>query len=747
MQKRLLLIIVLAGLSQWALAQKKITLEDIWQNYLFTPKSISEFSFLNDGKSYSQLQDNKIQQYDLVSGKLVNTLCDGAALKGTAGFKGEIESYSLSSDESKILIESETESIYRHSTRAFFYVYDRKSKSLTAVFEDAKQRLATLNPQADKVAFVMDNNLYIKNLSGGELTKVTSDGKENAVINGATDWVYEEEFSFDRGFQWSPDGKHLAFYRFDESQVPQFTLTNYRGELYPEYVTYKYPKVGEKNAIVTIHVYDVAKAKTTEVSFNQEEDYYVPRIKWTQNPNQLCVFKMNRHQNQLDLLLADASTGDTRLLLQETNKYYIEIDDNLTFLADGKHFIRTSEMDGWNHLYLYDMNGKLVTQLTKGQSEVTEFYGVDEKNQLAYYQADERSPIAREVYAVSLDGKRKQKLGADPGWNSALFSTTFDYYILTQSTANAPATYTVFDKAGKKVRVIEDNAALKGLQKEYKVSEVEFFSFTTKDKVDLNGWMIKPAGFKDILKYPVLMFVYGGPGNQQVTDHWLGANYWWFQMLAQQGYVVACVDNRGTGGRGEAFKKVTYLQLGKYETADQIEAARYLGGLKYCDPERIGIFGWSYGGYMSSLCLFKGNDVFKAGIAVAPVTNWKWYDSIYTERYMRTAEENPEGYHDNSPINFANQLKGNYLLVHGMGDDNVHFQHTAEMANALIAANKQFDTYFYPNRNHGIYGGATRLHLYTKMTGFLNDHLKGTPQGARKFQGPIKIVPMDEVKE
>lgn len=747
MQKRLLLIVALAGLSQWALAQKKITLEDIWQNYLFTPKSISEFSFLNDGKTYSQLQDNKIQQFDLVSGKLVNTLCDGATLKGTAGFKGEIEAYTMSSDESKILIESESESIYRHSTRAFFYVYDRKSKSLTAIFEDAKQRLAALNPQADKVAFVMDNNLYIKNLSGGQLTKVTTDGKENAIINGATDWVYEEEFSFDRGYQWSPDGKHLAFYRFDESQVPQFTLTNYRGELYPEYVTYKYPKVGEKNAVVTIHVYDVVNAKTTEVSFNQEEDYYVPRIKWTQDPNQLCVFKMNRHQNQLDLLLANATTGDTRLLLQEINKSYIEIDDNLTFLADGKHFIRTSELDGWNHLYLYDMDGKLVNQLTKGQSEVTEFYGVDEKNQLAYYQADERSPIAREVYSVSLDGKRKQKMSADPGWNSALFSSTYDYYVLTQSTANAPATYTVFDKANKKVRVIEDNTGLKGLQKEYKVSEVEFFNFTTKDKVDLNGWMIKPAGFKDILKYPVLMFVYGGPGSQQVTDHWLGANYWWFQMLAQQGYVVACVDNRGTGARGEAFKKITYLQLGKYETIDQIEAAKYLGGLKYCDPERIGIFGWSYGGYMSSLCLLKGNDVFKAGIAVAPVTNWKWYDSIYTERYMRTEEENPEGYRDNSPVNFANQLKGNYLLVHGMGDDNVHFQNTAEMANALIAANKQFDTYFYPNRNHGISGGNTRLHLYTKMTSFLNDHLKGTQQGSRKFQGPIKIVPMDEVKE
>jgi dipeptidyl-peptidase-4 len=590
------------------------------------------------------------------------------------------------------------------------------------VFAEAKVRLATFNPTGDKVAFVVANNLYYKDFRTGETKIITQDGKWNEIINGATDWVYEEEFGFDKGFEWSPDGKKIAFYRFDESNVKEFTMTNYRDEMYPEYVTFKYPKVGEENSKVTIHFYDLATEKIRKVNMANPMEY-VPRIKWTQDPEMLCVFNMNRHQNKLELLLANANTGDSRILMTEESQWYVDIHDNLTFLENGKHFLWTSEKDGWNHIYLYKMNGQLDKQITTGEWEVTNFYGIDEDKGFIYYQAAKESPLRREIYMTGLKG-RTAKLSTQSGWNQAQFSSTFDYYVLNYSTHNTPPVYTVFERNGQQVRVIEDNTQVREVQKNVDVLPIEFFSFETKDKVSLNGYMIKPANFNESQKYPVFMYQYSGPGSQQVVDRWQGRRYyWWLQMLAQEGYVVACVDGRGTGARGEEFKKMTYLELGKLETIDQIEAAKYLGSLSYTDPNRIGIFGWSYGGYMSSLCILKGNDTFKAAIAVAPVTSWKWYDSIYTERYMQTLKENESGYRDNSPIYFADRLRGNYLLVHGMGDDNVHFQHTAEMSNALINANKQFDTYFYPNRNHGIYGGVTRLHLFTKMTNFLEENL------------------------
>lgn len=718
-----------------------ITLEEIWRDYKYVAKSAPGFSFLADGRHYTRLENNKIQQYDLTTGQLVRTLFDAATMSRPGGFPGTIDGYSFSDDEQKILISTDEEPIYRHSTQANFWVYDREVNTITSVFERGKHRLASLNPQADKVAFVFENNLYYRDLKTGATRQVTTDGRDNAVINGATDWVYEEEFSFDRGFYWSPDGQKIAFYRFDESQVPEFTMTNYRNELYPEYVTFKYPKVGAPNSKVTVHIHDLGAGATVRAETGDWE--YIPRIKWTRNAAQLCVFRMNRHQSELELLLADTKTGATSVLLRETNKYYIDIHDNLTFLRDGKHFVWSSEQNGWNHLYLYTMDGKLVRPLTDGKWEVTEFYGVDEANDVFFYQAAKKSATQREVYRQPLMGKGAEKLlSTENGWNTAQFSSNFDYFVLNYSNINTPPTYTVLDRNSKRVRLIEDNAALQAKQDAAGVSPADFFSFNTSENVLLNGFIIKPARMNPGFRYPVLMFVYGGPGSQQVTDAWKGQNYWWFQMLAQQGYVVACVDNRGTGGRGEEFKKMTYLQLGHYETIDQIEAARYLGRQPYIDPARIGIFGWSYGGYMSSLCLLKGSDVFRAAIAVAPVTNWKWYDSIYTERYMRTSDENDKGYEDNSPVNFANKLQGSYLLVHGMGDDNVHFQHTAEMANALISANKQFDTYFYPNRHHGISGGNTRLHLYTRMTNFLNEKLKGARR-EQAVQTPVSIHPKE----
>jgi dipeptidyl-peptidase-4 len=742
-------LILVCSIGTFANAQQKITLEKIWKEYAFSTKSVPGFNFLKDGRHYSRLEQSKIQQYDLITGELVKTLFDPASVKGKAGFSGEVNGYSFSEDEAKILIRSERESIYRRSYKAKFFVYDRKSGSFNQLYEAGKQSYATFNPQASKVAFVHENNLYYKDLKAEKVVQVTDDGVKNKIINGSADWVYEEEFGFAKAFFWSPNGERLAYYRFDETAVPEFTMTNYRDDMYPEYETFKYPKVGEKNSKVDIYVFDAGTQKSIPVALGRERDIYVPRIKWTQDDNQLCVYKMNRHQNHLQLLLANARSGETSLMLEEKNKYYIAeaVFDNLTFLEDGKKFIWTSEKDGWHHIYLHDIKNRKSRQITKGDWEVTRFYGIDEKTGRIYYQAAEKSPMERQVYSIGLDGKDKQIIAGGSGWNSTQFSSTYEYYVVTHSTANKPSTYSVFDKNGKLIRVIEENKDIKQKQQDYAVNPVEFFSFETGDKVKLNGWMIKPSNFKANREYPVFMYVYGGPGSQTVRDAWLGTNYWWFQMLADQGYLIVSVDNRGTGGRGEEFKKMTYQQLGHYETLDQIEAAKYVGALPYADANSIGIFGWSYGGYMSSLCILKGNDVFKTAIAVAPVTNWKWYDTIYTERYMRTYQENENGYRENSPIYFADRLKGDYLLVHGMADDNVHFQNTAEMANALIAANKQFDTYFYPNRNHGIYGDNARLHLYQKMTDFVKENLRAKVWGkSRPTKEKANTVPRSKEK-
>ncbi len=737
MQKQtiLLSLVLLFTLPLLAQQKAKITVEDIWRDYKFFGKSVPGFNFLNDGKHYTRLVDNTIQQYDLVSGKEVQTLLDIANIEDDQ-FPEEFDSYTFSADESKLLLETESESIYRRSSKANYFVWDRNKKQLTKLSEGEKQGYASFNAAADKIAFVVDNNLFYKEVATGKITQITKDGKKNEIINGSADWVYEEEFSFAKAFHWSPDGTKIAYMRFDETQVPEFTMTNFKGGLHPEYEKFKYPKVGDKNAIVTIHTYDTQTGKTTQVKTGNDPKIYFPRIKWTQDPNQLCVFKMNRHQNELELLLADANTGTTKQLIKETNKYYVDIHDNLTFLKDGKCFVWTSEQDGYNHIYLYNMKGKVEKQLTKGKYDVTEFYGINEDTEKLYYRAAETSPLEEHIYVIDKNGKNKKQLSKEKGTHKAQFSSTFDYYVDNYSTANVPATYTVKDNTGKTLRVIEDNKGLQMAQKLYNTTPVEFFQFTTKDDVTLNGWMIKPADFDESKQYPVFMTLYGGPGSQQVKDSWRGSNYWWYQMLAQQGYIVTCVDNRGTGARGEEFKKMTYLQLGKYETIDQIEAAKYLGNLPYTDKSRIGIFGWSYGGFMSSLCLLKGNDVFKAAIAVAPVTSWRWYDTIYTERFMRTEKENPDGYKDNSPVYFADQLEGHYLLVHGGADDNVHWQHSAEMMGALVDANKQFDTYYYPNRNHGIFGGTTRMHLYNKMTNFLNEKLKGDAVNYNKVAKP-----------
>lgn len=719
-QIKLLLLCLWAAVSTELVAQQAITNEGLWKDYTFVSKSVPGFNFLNDGKHYTRLQDNVIKKYDLVSGDFVENLLIADDLKGQAGFGGKLNSYSYNDDESMLMLKSESEAIYRHSTRAVFHLYDIATGKLTRINQDdTKISYATLDPTSTKVAYVKENNLYVMNLALGSTTQITTDGKKNSIINGATDWVYEEEFAFDKAFEWSSDGKRIAYIRFDESQVKEFTMTRYNGDLYPVYETFKYPKVGEKNAKVTAHVYNIHKKKTDEVDLGDMYDMYIPRIKWTEDKNKLCVFKMNRHQNDLKLYIYHAKKRKSSVMLHETNEYYIDITDNLTFLDNGKEFVWTSEKSGYNHIYLYDMKGKEKQALTSGEYDVTAFYGVDMDDNKVYYQAAVESPMEKQVYEVDMKSGKSRSLTSFAGTNRPQFSSTYDYFVNNNSTINTAPTYKVYDKKLKLVRVIEDNAGMADLQKEYGTTKAEFFSFENSAGVSLNGYMIKPADFDASKQYPVFMTQYSGPGSQQVVDAWRGNNYWWYQMLAQHGYIVVCVDPRGTGARGEEFKKMTYLQLGHYETLDQIDAAKYIGSLPYTDADRVGIYGWSYGGYMSSLCILKGSDVFKAAIAVAPVTSWKWYDSVYTERYMRTLSENEAGYNDNSPIYFADQLKGSYLLVHGIADDNVHFQNSAEMANALIKANKQFDTYYYPNRNHGIYGDNARLHLWNKMNDFI----------------------------
>lgn len=701
-------------------AQKPITIDDIYAKFEFRTKSVPGFNFMKDGRHYSARRDGDIKKFDITTGSLVETIFDAKEHKDKAGFSGDYSGYTFSEDESLMLIESEDESIYRHSSKVNCHIYDRKANVIAQVYPHGKIVNPLFSPDGEKIAFVFNNNFYYKNLKNNNITQITTDGSVNKIINGMSDWVYEEEFGFTRAFYWSPDSKKIAFIRFDESQVPQFTMQLYNDGMYPTDQTFKYPKVGEKNAEVSALIYDIIQGKSAKADLGDMADMYIPRVKWTTDANQLCVFKMNRHQNHLQLYLVDVKNAKSTIFYEEKNKYYIDITDDLTFLKDGKSFVWSSEKEGYNQLYLMGMDGKQKVKLTTGNYDVTQFYGVDEKNKKVYFQAAEKSPMEKHVFSIDLDGKNLTNLTPSLiGTNNAQFSSTFDYFSNSHSTINTAPTYVVYDRSGKKIRTIEDNINYGKIQESYGVSPVEFFSFTTSENVKLNGWMIKPKDFNPTRKYPVFMTQYSGPGSQSVTDSWKGTGYWWNQMIAQAGYIVVCVDGRGTGGRGEEFEKMTYLQLGHYETIDQIEAAKYMGNQSYVDKERIGIFGWSYGGYMSSLCILKGNDVFKAAIAVAPVTNWKWYDSVYTERYMRTTAENVKGYADNSPVYFADRLKGNYLLVHGMADDNVHFQHAVEMANALIKANKQFDTYYYPNRNHGIYGDNATIHLYTKMTNFI----------------------------
>ena len=720
--KRILALFLLLCFT--VVGQQKITIDQIY-NGTFRAKGMDELQSLKNTNQYTvlnvdmQSRSMSVDLYDFATLKKVSTLID---TKSHPELANGIDSYTFDASEKIILLACNTNQIFRRSFTADYYLYDIATKELKKPFDFQVQE-PTFSPDGKKIAYAKENNLFIYDLNSKKSTAITTDGKKNSIINGITDWVYEEEFSFVKAFDWSADSKKVAYIRFDESQVPEFSMSMFGKDLYPTVQTFKYPKAGEKNAVVSLHVFDVNANAVKDIDLGKYNDFYIPRMEWTNDGNILSAQILNRHQDNLDLLFIDGNSGAIKVVLNEKDKAYIDVTDNLTFLKDNS-FIWTSEKDGFNHIYLYDKTGKLKNQVTKGKWEVTEYYGLDEKTNTLFYQSVENGSINRDVYRTGLDGKNKLRLSQGAGTTKATFSPNFQFFISSFSSAAQPTKYTLNEaKAGKEVQVIQNNEALSAKLKGYNLPEKEFFVLKTDKGNELNAWMIKPKDFDASKKYPVFMYQYSGPGSQQVNNDWNGTDDYWFMMLSQQGYIVACVDGRGTGFKGAEFKKVTQKELGKYEVEDQIDAAKVIGNYSFVDKTRIGIFGWSYGGFMSSNCILKGNDVFKMAIAVAPVTNWRFYDSVYTERYMQTPQENASGYDDNSPINHVSKLKGKFLLIHGSGDDNVHVQNSMQMMEALIQANKQFDSEIYPDNNHGIYGGNTRIQLYNKMTNFIKENL------------------------
>ena len=704
-------------------AQQKITVDEIYKG-AFRAKGMDELSSMKNTNQYTVLNSDRssesmqIDLYDFATLKKVVTIIDTKDFSELSG----IDTYTFNATENQILIANNSNKIFRHSFTADYFLFDIASKKLTKLFDFAVQE-PLFSPDGTKIAFAKSNNLYVYDIASKQTKQITTDGKKNHIINGITDWVYEEEFAIVRAFDWSADSKKLAFIRFDETLVPEFSMAVYHKDLYPTIETFKYPKAGEKNAVVSLHIFNVNSNAKKDINLGNYSDFYIARMKWTNDANVLSAQILNRHQDNLDLLFIDGTSGDAKIVLNEKDAAYVDVTDNLTFLKDNS-FIWTSEKDGYNHIYFYDKSGKLKNQVTTGNWEVTNYYGFDEKSKTVFYQSTETGSINRAVYRIGLNGKNKERLSPNVGTNTATFSPNFDYFVNTFSTTTQPTLYTLNSaKDGKQLQTIVDNNGLLQKLSKYDLPNKEFFVLKTAEGNELNAWILKPKDFNPNKKYPVFMYQYSGPGSQQVANQWANANDYWFMMLTQKGYIVACVDGRGTGYKGAEFKKMTQKELGKYEVQDQIAAAKVIGNYPFVDASRIGIFGWSYGGFMASNCIFQGGDVFKMAIAVAPVTNWRFYDSIYTERYMQTPQENASGYDMNSPINHVDKLKGKFLLIHGSGDDNVHVQNSMQMMEALIQANKQFDSEIYPDNDHGIYGGNTRIQLYNKMTKFIEENL------------------------
>lgn len=713
---------------------QKVTLQDV-ANGTYRAQSIHGLKPMLDGEHYTQISPDhkRIVKYSFKTGEEVGTVFDVATARNHT--LKSFDDYILSPDESLILIQTETKPIYRRSFTAVYYIYNVKNRTLEPLSEGGPQQVPLFSPDSHQIAFVRNNNIFlVKLLFGNSESQVTKDGEYNKVLNGIPDWVYEEEFGFNRAFDFSADSRMIAYIRFDESQVPMFSFPEYKGMFpsrdeyasYPGAYTYKYPKAGETNSTVSVHTFDIKSRVTRKMNLEMDADGYIPRIKFTSDPEKLAIMTLNRHQNRFNVYMANPRSALCKTVIRDEAEQYIKEQAYSDIVFYPENIVMMSERDGYNHLYLYSIGGNLIKQITSGKFEVKEFLGWDQKNNVFYYTSNEESPLRSAVYKVDGKGK-KTKLSTRVGTNNALFSKNFAYYINTYSSKDTPTLITLNNNKGKEMATLMDNAELKSKVANLNMPTKEFFTFKTPDGVELNGWMMKPAHFDPNKKYPVIMHQYSGPGSQQVLDRWgigsFGDGGMFEAYMCNKGYIMVCVDGRGTGGRGAAFEKCTYLFLGVKESKDQVAAAHYLSTLPYIDGTRIGIWGWSFGGYNTLMSMSEGSGAFKAGVAIAAPTDWRFYDSVYTERFMRTPKENGEGYDAGSPIKQAAKLQGKLLLIHGTADDNVHFQNCAEYSEALVQANKQFDMQVYTNRNHGISGGNTRNHLMNRVADFFIENL------------------------
>ena len=689
-----------------------------------------------DGEHYTQISRDgkKIVKYSFKTGKEVGTVFDVETARDCT--LKSFDDYIMSPDETKILVQTETKPIYRHSFTAVYYIFNVRNNTIEPLSDGGPQQVPLFSPDGNQIAFVRENNIYlVKLLFGNSESQVTKDGKYNEVLNGIPDWVYEEEFAFNRAFDFNADGTMLAYIRFDESKVPMYSFPWYKGlkpsleeyRVYPGAYEYKYPMPGIDNSKVTVHTFDIKTKVTREMDLPLDPDGYIPRIQFTDDANVLAIMTLNRHQNRFDLYFANPRSTLCKLAVRDNAEQYIKEDAYGSMAFYPENFVMMSERDGYNHLYLYTAGGHLIKQITKGEFEVKNFLGWDTKSNTYYYTSNEGSPLRTAIYKIDSKG-RKTKLSSKEGSNRAIFSKNMKYYINTFSNINTPPVITINDNNGKTLTTLVDNQKLvqkvAGIQMPIK----EFFTFKTSDGIELNGWMMKPANFDPSKKYPVIMHQYSGPGSQQVLDQWgIGARRdggIFEAYMADRGFISVCVDGRGTGGRGAAFEKCTYMNLGVKEARDQVETALYLGTLPYVDAKNIGIWGWSFGGYTTLMSMSEGTPVFKAGVAIAAPTDWRFYDTVYTERFMRTPNENMEGYEAASAMNRVDKLHGELLLIHGTADDNVHLRNASEYSEALVQADKQFDMHIYTNRNHGIRGGNTTKHLLTRVTNFFIEHLK-----------------------
>jgi len=728
-------ILMMLCLCVWLGHAQQVTLQEVASG-AYRTEGIYGIKPMLDGEHYTQISRDgkKIVKYSFKTGKEVATVFDVETARDCK--LKRFDDYIMSPDESKILIQTETKAIYRHSFTAVHYIFNVRNNTLEPLSDGGPQQVPLFSPDGNQIAFVRDNNLFlVKLLFGNSESQVTTDGKFNHVLNGIPDWVYEEEFSFNRAFDFSADGTMLAYIRFDESHVPMYSFPWYKGlkpsldeySVYPGAYEYKYPMPGVDNSKVTVHTFDIKSKVTRQMDLPLDEDGYIPRIQFTNDPNVLAIMTLNRHQNRFDIYFANPRSTLCKLVVRDEAEQYIKEQayGNMTFYPE--NFVMMSERDGYNHLYLYSAGGNLIKQITKGEFEVKEFIGWDKKSDTYYYTSNEGSPLRTAVYKIDKKG-RKTKLSTKEGTHNAIFSKNMKYYINTFSNMNTPPVITINDNTGKTLTTLVDNQRLVEKVSKLDIVKKEFFTFKTSDGVELNGWMMKPADFDPNKKYPVVMHQYSGPGSQQVIDRWrIGARSdggIFETYLAQQGFISVCVDGRGTGGRGAAFEKCTYLNLGVKEARDQVETALYLGSLPYIDKDKIGIWGWSFGGYCTLMSMSEGTPVFKAGVAVAAPTDWRFYDTVYTERFMRTPKENMEGYEASSAMNRVNKFHGELLLIHGTADDNVHLRNASEYSEALVQADKQFDMHIYTNRNHSIYGGNTTKHLLTRVTNFFIEHLK-----------------------